>query len=112
MSISIRSLFYSLVVFAALVVFLYFGAPVLIPLAIGLLLSFILYPVCVKLESWGFNRILAAITSIFIVAGPMALVLYLFSSEIIRMMNDFSDFGHKLTLLSHELVYFLNKHVS
>ena len=112
MSISIRSIFYSIVVIAAVFVFLYFGAPVLIPLAIGLLLSFILFPICVKLEKWGLNRILAAIVGIIIVVGPLGIIFYFFSSEIIRMMSDFSDFGHRLTLLSHEVVYFINKHFS
>jgi predicted PurR-regulated permease PerM len=76
------------------------------------LLSFILFPVCVKLEKWGFNRILAAFFSLFIVVGPLAALFYVFSAEIIKMMIDFSDFGHKLTLLSHEVVYFINKHIS
>jgi predicted PurR-regulated permease PerM len=112
MTLSFRSVFYSIAVIAAFFVFLYFGAPVLIPLAVGLLLSFILYPISVKLEKLGFNRIIAAIAGIFIVVGPLAALFYLFSAEIIKMMSDFSDFGHRLTLLSHEVVYFLNKHVS
>jgi predicted PurR-regulated permease PerM len=64
---------------------LYFGRTLLIPLSFSLLISFILYPVCKKLEKWSFSRSAAIFTSLFLLLILFALLCWLLLSQI----NDF-----------------------
>ena len=56
----------TIVVFLATVAALYFGREVLVPIALALLLSFVLAPIVRRLQSWHFPRIAAvSIVAIF-----------------------------------------------
>ncbi len=63
-----------------LVVALYFGHTVLIPLTFGIILGMLLLPVCRKLESWGVGRALAVfgcILLLLLVLGAVLGVIYI-----------------------------------
>jgi predicted PurR-regulated permease PerM/methanogenic corrinoid protein MtbC1 len=56
---------------AIIVAALYFGKDVLIPLALAIMLSFLLAPLLVRLQRWGLGRIPALIIVIALVVGAM-----------------------------------------
>lgn len=111
MRLSFQKIFFAMACGAGLLALLFFGRQVLVPLAVALLASFILFPVCKKLEAWGFSRILATLTSIVGTTLIIAGLIYLFSSQIIRMADEFSDFGDKLRALSGQVIDFVNEHI-
>ncbi|MBE7175116.1 MAG: AI-2E family transporter [Mucilaginibacter polytrichastri] len=80
-----------ILLFAVLLsVILYFGAPLLIPLAVAGVLAMLFLPVCRKLEQWGLGRYVAVTASTLILiafcAGLFALVTWQISD-----MADESD---------------------
>jgi predicted PurR-regulated permease PerM len=63
-----------------LVVALYFGHTVLVPLTFGIILGMLLLPVCRKLESWGLGRALSVflcILLLLLVLGAVLGVIYI-----------------------------------
>lgn len=54
--------FVSLGIAALLIAALYFGKEVLVPLALGLLLSFVLNPLVMRLKRWGVPKVVAVVT--------------------------------------------------
>jgi predicted PurR-regulated permease PerM len=67
-----------------ILVLMFLGRSVLVPLAFALLIAFIIYPICSKLESMGLGRISAILIGeilVFIlVGGVVALLVWQFSS--------------------------------
>ncbi len=112
MSISFKNTFYVLACLAGFILLLHVGRPVLVSFSIAFLISLILYPVCKKLEKWGFSRIMAAITTLLAVTGVIVGIFYGFSSQIISLTSEFSDFGQKLRELLSKVVVFVNNNVS
>lgn len=66
-------------------VVLYFGKTLLVPLSFALLISFILYPICVWLESKSLNRMTAILFGV-------SLVLLLFTGIITLLVQQFTTF--------------------
>lgn len=112
MDLSFKKIFYTLACAAALLVLIYFGRPVLMSLTMALLLSFILYPVVQKLESWKLPRVSAAILTLMIIVTSIVGVFYLFGSQIMNVMEELSNFERKLSEMSNEVVLFINKNFS
>jgi predicted PurR-regulated permease PerM len=112
MRISFQKTFYTLATVLGLFAVLLVAKKILIPLSIALLLSFILLPVTKRLTKWGVNNLLAAFLSIlllFLIIGGM---IFFFSTQIINMSNEFSNFKDKLMGLLTDVVVYFNKHVS
>jgi predicted PurR-regulated permease PerM len=86
--------------------------PILIPLSVALLISFILFPLAKKFETWNINRILAAFLSIFSVILIIAGVLYFFSTQLINMSKEFSDFKDEIISVFADVTVFINNNVS
>lgn len=111
MKLSFQNLFYTLVFIFALFAVLVFAKPVLIPLSMALLLSFILLPLVKRFEGWGFNKLLAAFVSLvvlfLIVAGGIAL----FSTQIMSLSDQLSDFTEKIMKTLSEAVVFINNNI-
>ncbi len=85
--------------------------PVLIPLSMALLISFILFPITKKLEAWGLNRIIAAFLSILIILIIVGGGITLFSSQIIRLSNDLDDFSGTVMSTLSDVVVFVNNNI-
>lgn len=64
----------SLAGFVLLVVILYFGKPVLVPLALAFLLTFILTPIVVAVQNWGLPRLPAVLLVVTFTFGLLGLV--------------------------------------
>jgi predicted PurR-regulated permease PerM len=85
-------------------IILYFGKDIFIPISFALLISFVLYPVCIWLEEKGLGRLTSIIIgiSLLIIAGLLllALLVYQFASfvqelpalqtKLIASLKDFS----------------------
>ncbi|HEY5749815.1 MAG TPA: AI-2E family transporter [Chryseolinea sp.] len=77
-----------LVVYAGVI--LYFGRNLFIPISFGLLISFILYPICRWLESKGFNRMLAIAVSLSLLVILGVLLVVLLASQFISFLDEWS----------------------
>lgn len=110
MSVSVQKLFYAIAVVFGLFAILILAKPVLIPLAFALLFAFILYPLTKKLEHWGVGKLPAAFISLFVFILIIGGSLFFFSAQLIRISDDFSDFGQKISRLFADLIFYLNDH--
>lgn len=110
MRISFRNFFYVVASIFGILLLLDLGQKVLVPLAFALLLSFILYPLCSRIER-KVNRLWATLWSILLSFLFIAGLIYLFSSQIIIIISQFDDFTNKLAELTAQIVNFLNKYV-
>lgn len=96
---------------AGLLALMYVGRPILVSFTIAVLLSFILYPLCRKIESWGVGRIITTLICLISFIGILAGTLFLFSSEIVDLASQFSDFGQKLEELFNSIVKYSNRNI-
>jgi len=112
MSLSFKSLFFKIATVFAFFAILILAKPILIPLAFALLSSFILYPVAKKFESWGMNTMFAAFLSIFVVILIFGGGIALFSSQIIALSDEFSNFQGKIVGVLTEVTLYINKNLS
>jgi predicted PurR-regulated permease PerM len=89
---------------------LFFGlmklaATFLIPIAIGGLFAMMLIPVCRKLESWGFPRLLAALACILTVLVVLVVVIMLFINQLTGLLNDLPGISATLTAKLNQMHY-------
>jgi len=85
-----------------ILILMYFGRSVFVPLAFSVLIAFVIYPICLKLESLGFGRIWAILLGellvLLLVGGVLALLVWQFSA----FLNQWPFISQKLQLaLSH-----------
>ena len=112
MNLSFQKLFFAIAtVFAFFAIFI-LAKSILIPLGFAMLISFMLYPLVKKFESWGMNKILAAFLSIFAVILIIGGGLFLFSTQIIALSKEFSHFQDKIILAFTDVTLYINKNVS
>lgn len=112
MNLSFQKLFYAIAAVFMLFAILIFAKTILIPLSIALLISFILYPLARKFESWRINRTLAAFLSILSVFLIIAGAIYFFSTQIFNVVSEFTNFQDKVILAFADITLFFNSHVS
>jgi predicted PurR-regulated permease PerM len=112
MNISFQKSFFALAFIFGLFAILVVAKAVLIPLSMALLISFILFPVVKKLEIWGFNKLLSAFLSIFILIIAIAGGITLFSAEIVNLSNELNDFTGKIMMTFTDAVVFINNNVN
>lgn len=112
MNLSFQKLFFAIATVFAFFAILILAKSILIPLAFALLISFILYPVVKKLEAWGLNKILAALISIFAVILIIGGGIFLFSTQIFQLKNEFPHFQDNIILAFTDVTLFINENVS
>ncbi len=87
---------YFLIITLAAGYFLSIGKAIIVPIIFAIFLAFLLYPICRKLESKKFHRILAILTTMFSVAillfGMITLFTFLFSG----LFADLENFKVKI----------------
>ena len=96
MTVNFQKLFFAIATAFAIFAILILAKSILIPLSFALLISFMLYPLVKKFELWGMNKILAAFLSIFAVILIIGGCVFLFSTQIIKLTKDFSNFQDKI----------------
>lgn len=112
MKLSFQRLFFILVFIFGLFAVLVFAKPVLIPLSVALLTSFILLPVVKKLEAWGLNKLLSAFVSLLILFLIIGGGITLFSAQIMSLSEQLDDFTGKIMQTLSSAVVFINNNVN
>lgn len=112
MELSFHKLFYAIATVIALFAILVLAKAILIPLTVALLISFILFPLVKKFESWKINKIFAAFLSIFSVILLIVGVVYFFSTQIIDITKEFTHFKDKIFSAFADVTVYINNNVS
>jgi len=77
-------------------VILYYGKTLFVPLSFSMLISFILFPVCKRMEKKGISKILAILISLSFVLILMGALLYLLFIQINEFSHEWESFKKKL----------------
>lgn len=112
MNISFQKLFYAIAIAFLLFAILIFAKPILIPLSVALLFSFILLPLTKVFEKWKIEKTLAAFLSIFVVILIIVGVIYFFSTQIINVAQEFTHFQDRIILAFADVTVYVNNNVS
>lgn len=112
MKLSFQKLFFVIATVFALFAILVLARPILIPLSVALLMSFILFPLAKKFESWRMNRILATFLSITTVILLIGGVIFFFSTQLIELSKEFSHFKDRIILAFADITLYINKNVN
>lgn len=94
---------------AIFIVLLWYGKPVLAPLSAGLLLSFILLPVVRFLEGRKVPKSVSITLTIICLIFVFAAIIYLYSNQIIKIIEEFGSFQKKLINTLASTVKFINE---
>jgi predicted PurR-regulated permease PerM len=92
-----------------IVVLLYFGKTIFIPLSFSLLISFILYPICKWLEKKGVGKTIAIAISLFGLSFLLFSVFYLLFLQIASFSNEWQSLSVKLTETALQLGIYIEK---
>jgi predicted PurR-regulated permease PerM len=92
-----------------IVVILYFGKTIFIPLSFSLLISFILYPICKWLEKKGVGKTIAIAISLFGLSFLLLAVFYLLFLQIASFSNEWQSLSLKLTETSRQLGIYIEQ---
>ncbi len=112
MKISFQHTFFAIATVFALFAIMVLAQPILVPVSLSLMLSFILYPVERKFESWGITKMIA---SFLVLLGSFVLLLgllFLFSAQLIELSGQLSEFKQKITILFTDVLVYLNSNIS
>jgi predicted PurR-regulated permease PerM len=112
MHLSFQKLFFTIASVFGIFAIMILAKPVLIPLAFAFLVAFILFPVCQKFEAWGANKIFAAFLSMFSLLLIIAGGLYLFSTQIIDLSENLTEFKGKILEIFADVTIFINQNFS
>lgn len=112
MNLSFQKLFYAIATVFALFAMLVLAKAILIPLSVALLISFILFPLAKKFETWKINRAFAAFLSIFSVVIVITGVIYFFSTQIINLSKEFTHFQDKIINAFADVTVYINNNIS
>lgn len=108
MNLSFQKLFYPLVTVFAFFAVLILAKSILIPLGLALLLSFILFPLAKRFESWGLNKMFAAFLSLLFLFLILGGIIFFFSNQIINLPNELANFKEKIMRLFADLILYFN----
>src|SRR6476661_952069 len=90
------SRFFLLASVCLVIVALYFGREVLIPLALAVLISFLLTPVVHWLERLGVGRILASLLVVCVAVSAIGFAGYLVYHQAIGLVSDLPNYREQL----------------
>jgi len=77
-----------------------------------LFMSFILFPLAKKFESWGMNKILAAFLSILTVILIVGGCIFLFSTQLIQLSKELANFQDRIVRAFADVTLYINKNVN
>src|SRR6056297_182218 len=112
LNISFKNLFYVLASVSLFGVVLIYGESLLVPLAFGVLISMILYPVCTWLEKRKVGRIWAIIFALLGVTVIISGLGVLFSAQLVSMSKEFGSFATKLSEIFQNVIVFFNEQIT
>lgn len=91
-----RSITYSMLALGLIIAFAYVLRPILVPVLFSFIIAALLYPLCRRLERWGFSRIMASLTSLIVAILVLAGMIYLLVSQSINIGQDASEIVGKI----------------
>lgn len=112
MNMSLQDMFFALGSAIGFVAILVLAKTVLVPLAFGLLIAFILYPICAFLERKGMGRVWSTLWSMVFVTLVITGILILFSTQIVDIVREFDDFRDRLNSMLNDFTDYLNNNFS
>lgn len=112
MNLPFQKLFYALATIFGLFAILILARSILIPLAFALFMSFILFPLAKKFESWGMNKVLAAFLSILTVILIIGGGIFLFSTQLIELSKELANFKDRIIRAFADVTVYINKNVN
>jgi len=86
-----------LLAIALILLFMYFGKSIFIPLFFAFLISALLHPVVSKLERFKFPRSLASFLAVLLFLAFLAGMIYFFSHQVMRFSRDLPHLQRKFT---------------
>ncbi len=89
-------------------VILYFGSSLFVPLSFALLISCVLYPVCVWLERYKLGRMGAVIVSISILTLLFSAIVYLLATQLLGFFQEWPGLKSKLMTAAQEISVWLS----
>ncbi len=93
-------------------VILYIGRPLFIPLSFALLISCILYPICIWLEQHKVRKMTAILLSLLLVFTLVGAILYLFVLQLLSFSNEWDAFQGKLSQTMNELSVWITQELN
>ena len=111
MNLSFQKIFFAIATVFALFAILVVAKVVLIPISFALLISFILLPLALRFEKWGVNRMFAAMFAILATVLVLGGGIYLFSTQIVSIAGEFSNFQEKIINVFAEATAWLNSNM-
>lgn len=105
----IRDLTFKLALTGLVIGFLIVGKPVLLPLVVAMLFSFLLLPISQRLEKWRVPRVIAIILSIVVAIAILAGLMYFFYSQILLFVNDWPELSKQMSGRLDALYQFINE---
>ena len=102
---AINHYFLYAIIAVILLVLLYFGQPLFIPMSYGLLVAMVLYPVCIRLEKIGWPRSLAITAGLLIVILLSFALIGLLVLQCSYFLRDAPELLAKLKPALNELQY-------
>ncbi len=93
---------------ALIIAFLIAGRPVLLPLAVSILLTFLLLPISQKLENWKVPRGLAIVISMIVAAAFFAGIIYFLYSQVQMFVDDWPQLSKQLSAKIDSLYNFID----
>ncbi len=90
---------------------LYFGSPILIPLAFSFFLSMLLYPATRFLEKLGISRLFAIILVFLGVLIVISGTLFFFGTQFYHLFQNIKSFGKNISELLDNGITFINEHI-
>jgi len=88
---------------------LYFGKSLFIPLSFSLLISFILYPICKRMEKKGINQSISIFFSIFGLTLLFAAIIYLLLEQLVAFSHEWQTLEIKLLEATNQLSIFITQ---
>jgi predicted PurR-regulated permease PerM/GAF domain-containing protein len=82
---------------ALIVAILYFAREVLIPLALALLLTFLLAPAVIRLRRWGLGRLPAVIVTTALAFSLIGLVGYVVAGQLMQLASDLPSYQQNIS---------------
>lgn len=98
-----------LVLIGLILTLLIVGKPVLLPLAVAMLFSFLLLPISQKLENWRVPRAIAIVLSIIVAITLVAGLVYFFYSQILLFVNDWPELSKQISGKIDTLYQFIHE---
>lgn len=112
MKISFKNLFFILAFIFSIFAIMIIADKILIPISLAFLISLVLYPMTLKIEKLGINKIISAFISIIIMIIIIGGGIYFFINQIINLPQELSEFEVKLTNLLKDIIQLINNNLN